>query len=166
MEIGLISYNFLSNLEGTASDHARPIRISIFHEKFWSLPKWALLQKNLKYTDKPCSSFKWMVRRTLIGTSAFLFHMFLEPYSNVEEAFKIGPRTAKKTHQIQTQFKRGKGWSNTQVSRNDVEEEKLAWFSLAYMMISCMSSGNIIILTSPPLSLRALAYWNNQKTNR
>nr|ACL53247.1 unknown [Zea mays] len=27
-------------------------------------------------------------------------------------------------------------------------------------LISCMSSGNIMILTSPPLSIRLLAYWD------
>jgi hypothetical protein len=35
--------------------------------------------------------------------------MFLEPYSNVEEAFEIRPRSAENNHQIGAQFKKGKG---------------------------------------------------------
>lgn len=46
--------------------------------------------------------------------------------------------------------------------------KQMSWNSvqlLAYMLISCMSSGNIMILISPPLSLRALAYWNHPSRN-
>jgi hypothetical protein len=72
--------------------------------------------------------------------------MHLKPDSNVEEALKIGPGSV------------GKKYQNNYVMRRDTVEHKLLQLLCTYRLISCMSSGNIMILTLPPLSLSALAY--------